>query len=228
MQLLESLLSVFYPKSCVCCGKNLIENESVICLKCRANLPVTNFCFEVNNLVEKAFYGRIPLISATALLFYAKKGKTQTLIHQLKYRNQQEIGCFIGNWLAENMIESKRFTDITCIVPVPLHISKMRKRGYNQLTTFGQTLAKKLQIPFVENTLIRTAKNSTQTKKHRLDRWQNVSELFSVIHSKKLEKQHILLIDDVITTGATLEACYKALSVIRNIKISIACMAYTK
>lgn len=228
MQLFKSFLSVFYPKSCACCNSFLIENETIVCLKCRANLPVTNFSFETDNLVEKAFYGRIPLISATALLFYTKKGLTQALIHQLKYKNQQKVGGFLGFWLAQNMIESKRFTSVTCIVPVPLHASKKRKRGYNQLTTFGQALAKKLKIPFVENILIRTAKNNTQTKKQRLDRWQNVSELFSVIHHKELDGQHILLIDDVITTGATLEACYKALSIIKNSKISIACMAYTK
>lgn len=228
MRLLKYLFSIFYPNSCVCCNRLISENKTLICLECRANLPITNFCFEEQNLVEKAFYGRIPLVSATALLFFYKKGVTQNLIHNLKYKNKQEIGTFLGNWLSKNMLESNRFSNVTCVVPVPLHKTKKRKRGYNQLTKFGKAIAKNLNIPFIDNVLVRKEKGNSQTNKVRFERWKNVENLFFVNQTKTLENQHILLIDDVITTGATLEACYTALCKAKNSKISIACMAYTK
>ncbi|WP_372746486.1 ComF family protein [Lutibacter sp.] len=228
MNFLKDILYIFYPDICLCCKNYLTKNEQDICVFCRNDLPLTNFCSETPNLVEKTFYGRIPIQTGTALFYFLKKGKIQQLIHQLKYKGQQQVGSFIGNWLAEEMLASNRFKDIDCIIPVPLNLKKQKKRGYNQVTTFGQSLSTVLNIPFYEHILKKkTAKNS-QTKLIRLDRWRNVEELFYTENEFELANKHILLIDDIITTGATLEACYLALNTCKNIKISIACMAYTK
>lgn len=228
MKILKDVFAIFFPEECLCCNEYLATNESIICLTCRHDLPLTNFSFEKNNLIEKSFYGRIPLENATSLFYFFKKGNVQRLIHELKYKKQQQVGTFIGDWLGEQLNESQRFKTIDCIIPVPLHPKKLKKRGYNQVTTFGESLAKKLEIPYYSTILTRVSSTKTQTKKLRLERWKNVQELFHVQNNAALENKHILLIDDVITTGATLEACYDALSHTKNLKISIACMAYTK
>ncbi|MFO7674137.1 MAG: ComF family protein [Lutibacter sp.] len=228
MKILKDIFAIFFPETCLCCSEYLATNESIICLTCRHDLPLTNFSFEENNLIEKSFYGRIPLESATSLFYFFKKGSVQRLIHELKYKKQQQVGTFIGDWLGEQIYESQRFKTVDCIIPVPLHPKKLKKRGYNQVTTFGESLANKLEIPYYSTILSRVSSTKTQTKKLRLERWKNVQELFHVQNKSALENKHILLIDDVITTGATLEACYDALSQTKNLKISIACMAYTK
>lgn len=228
MKIFKDVFAIFFPEVCLGCNESLASHESIICLNCRHDLPLTNFSFEENNLIEKSFYGRIPLENATSLFYFFKKGNVQRLIHELKYNKQQQVGTFIGDWLGEQLVESKRFETIDCIIPVPLHPKKLKKRGYNQVTTFGESLAKKLAIPYYSTILIRVSSTKTQTKKLRLERWKNVQELFHVSNNAALENKHILLIDDVITTGATLEACYDALSHTKNLKISIACMAYTK
>ncbi|KUO67084.1 MAG: amidophosphoribosyltransferase [Lutibacter sp. BRH_c52] len=228
MKIIKDIFAVFFPETCLCCNENLSTNEAIICLSCRHDLPLTNFSFEENNLIEKSFYGRIPLENATSLFYFFKKGNVQHLIHELKYKKQQQVGTFVGDWLGEQIYESHRFKTIDCIIPVPLHPKKLKKRGYNQVTTFGESLAKKLEIPYNPSILTRISSTKTQTKKLRLERWKNVQELFHVQNNLALENKHILLIDDVITTGATLEACYEALRHTKNLKISIACMAYTK
>ncbi|SFS49178.1 ComF family protein [Lutibacter maritimus] len=228
MKILKDIINVFYPDVCFCCKNYLTNNEKLLCLFCRNDLPLTNFSFETPNLVEKTFYGRIPIENGTALFYFIKKGKVQQLIHQLKYNGQQQVGSFIGNWLGEEMISSERFHDIDCIIPVPLHHKKLKKRGYNQVTTFGQSLSKILNIPFYENILKKKTAINSQTKLVRFDRWRNVEELFYIENEVSLSNKHILLIDDIITTGATLEASYLALNTFKNIKISIASMAYTK
>ena len=228
MKILKDIFGLFFPKICACCNAHLSAMEISVCVNCRHELGSTLFSFESNNILEKSFYGRIPLESATALFYFLKKGKIQGLIHRLKYKGQQDIGAFIGNWLGDEMLASDRFSKIDQIIPVPLHPKKLKKRGYNQLDTFGRALSKKLQIPFNDTILAKVSSTKTQTKKIRFDRWRNVQELFEVQTPSLLENCHILLIDDIITTGATLEACYAAMQNVSNIKISLACMAYTK
>jgi ComF family protein len=191
------------------------------------DLPITNFTANKANEVEISFYGRVPVLSATSLLFYNRRGNVQKLIHQLKYKNQQQIGSFLGNWLGEEMFLSGRFKAIDFIVPVPLHPRKIKKRGYNQVTTFGASLSEKLMVPYVENKLISVSKSNTQTLKSRLERSVNVEEKFQLADHDFFKNKHVLLIDDVITTGATLEACCIALMRSDNVTISIATMAFT-
>ncbi|MFD1294903.1 ComF family protein [Lutibacter holmesii] len=228
MNFLKNIYELFYPELCLCCNKALTTNETVICLQCRHDLPLTNFTVEKDNLIEKSFYGRTQIEAATALFYFFKKGNIQNLLHHLKYKNQQQVGTLLGNWLGSELAKSTRFSTIDIIIPVPLHQKKLKTRGYNQVTTFGNSLSKTLNIPFQENVLSRISFTNTQTKKLRFNRWENVQELFFVANEKTLENKHILLIDDIITTGATLVACCTAFEKTKNIKISIACMAYTK
>lgn len=228
MNFLKNIFDLFFPLTCLSCKEILSTTEKVLCVNCRHDLPLTNFSFEKNNLVEKSFYGKYPIINGTALFYFYKQGTVQNLIHNLKYKNQQQVGTFAGYWLAQEIIDSKRFKNIDYIIPVPLHKNKFAKRGYNQVTTFGQSLSKKLNIPFKEDILVRVSYTKTQTKKIRLDRWNNVQELFFVPNPSVTNFKHILLIDDVITTGATLEACCNAFKKSTDIKISIACIAFTK
>lgn len=228
MKVLNAIIELFYPTICYCCDNQLTEGEKHICVHCRFDLPTTNITDIQGNIVEQAFYGRIPIVAATSLFYFYKDGKIQKLIHQLKYRGEQNVGVFAGQWLGEEMINSERFTTVDCIIPVPLHKKKLKKRGYNQVEKFGKTLATKLNVSYIDNVLIKVSATKTQTHKMRFDRWKNVRELFTLQNQHLIHNKHILLIDDVITTGATLEACYKALNKAKGIQISIASIAYTK
>ena len=224
---LDDIFNLFYPEQCAICKNQLVKGEKIICVSCITELPVTNFCNLKNNSVETSFYGRILIKEATSLFYFHKEGKVQKLIHQLKYKGNQQIGVVLGDWLGENMLESSRFNNLDAIVTVPLHPKKLKKRGFNQLTKFGKSLSNKLQIPVIDDVLVKVFASQTQTKKSRFDRTTNVDEKFELLDHSILKNKHILLIDDIITTGATLEACSLALLHSKNIKISIATMAYT-
>lgn len=228
MPLLKDLFHLFYPKLCVACEQKLVENETTICTLCRHDLPLTNFLDYKQNKVTETFYGRVLIEKGFSLLFFRKKGITQKLIHDLKYKGNEEIGVFFGNWLGEILKENKEFENVDCIIPVPLHPKKLRKRGYNQVTKFGKTLSQHLNIEFVENNLVRVSSSKTQTFKARFERFNNLDTKFFLKNPKKFNHKHILLIDDVITTGATLEACAKEFLKSKNCKISILTMAYTE
>ncbi len=228
MKLLKDLLHLFYPKLCAGCEQNLIENETTICTKCRHDLPLTNFEDYKKNKVTEAFYGRIIIEKAYSLLFFRKKGITKNLIHDLKYKGNEDIGVFFGNWLGEILKENKEFIDVDFIIPVPLHPKKMKTRGYNQVTKFGEVLSEHLKIPYSENYLVRISSTKTQTFKARFDRFNNIDTKFLLKNPAYFNNKHILLIDDVLTTGATLEACAKEFNKSENCSISILTMAYTE
>jgi len=223
----QNTFNIFFPELCLICGNSLVKNNQIICVSCMSNLPLTNFSDWENNEVEKSFFGRVPIEAATSLLYFNRKSKVQQLIHQLKYKNQQKIGVFLGDWLGENMVASKRFETLDYIIAVPLHKNKLKKRGYNQVTKFGERISYKLNIPLLENVLIRISKSKTQTFKTRFERSKKIEEHFQLSDKEILKNKHILLIDDIITTGATLEACCIQLLQTKNIKISVATMAYT-
>lgn len=227
MNFIKELVNLFFPDVCVICENPLTTNEETLCISCRVDLPFTYFSLEPNNLAEKTFYGRIPVIAATSLLYFRKKGKTQRLIHQLKYKNQQKIGVLTGQLLADELKNSPRFKGLDGVIIVPMHPKKERKRGYNQVTSFGKTLANELNITFIEHLLIKKSDTSSQTIKSRIQRFQDFEGKFFLNDIKALENKHILLVDDVITTGATLESCALELLKTKNLKISIATIAYT-
>lgn len=223
--MIKDLVNLFYPEVCACCDHPLSTNENLICTPCLHQLPLTNNYSEKESTTKKVLYGRVKIENAASLLLFEKKGPVQKLVHNLKYKGQQEIGTFLGKWLGEILSETNSYSDITAVVPVPLHKKRLKKRGYNQVTRFGLEIAKKLNVDFVENVLIKKTDTSSQTYKERIARWGKMEETFNVQNPHLLKGAHVLLVDDLITTGATLEACCIKLEEIPNIKISIATMA---
>lgn len=221
----KSLLYLFFPPICAGCKTVLIANENVICTKCRHEIPLTQHHLNPENEAFKKFYGRIPVEHVSALLYFHKKGIVQELIHSLKYRGQEDIGTALGEWYAEELKSHQQLQNVDSIIPVPLHPKKLRERGYNQVSQFGNALAKSLQIPINNEILFRQVYSKTQSQKNRLGRTEGIDTIFDVKFTESDHNKHFLLIDDVITTGATLEVCAKALLKIPGAKISIVCMA---
>ena len=188
-------------------------------------MPLTQHHKNPENDAFKKFYGRIPVEHVSALVYFHKKGIVQELIHSLKYRGQEAIGTVFGEWYAEELKNIPVLRTVDIIIPVPLHPKKLRERGYNQVTEFGNALAKSLQIPISNSILFRQVYSKTQSQKNRLGRTEGIDTIFDVSFDEKDHNKHFLLIDDVITTGATLEVCAKALLKIPGTKISIVCMA---
>lgn len=226
-KLFKEIINVLFPDLCVICEQPLTHNEIIFCTYCGVDLPLTHFTNQPNNPAERTFHGRVKIEAATSLLYFKKKGKTQRLIHQLKYNHQQKIGNLMGLMLADELKKSDRFAYLDGIVIVPMHPKKELKRGYNQVSTFGKTLAAELNLPFLENILIKTSQTNSQTIKSRIQRFQDFEGKFKLKNTSNLENKHLLLVDDVITTGATLESCCLELFKIKNLKISIATIAYT-
>jgi ComF family protein len=221
----NSLLNLFFPKVCAGCRKLLLATENVLCTNCRHEMPLTQYHLDSKNEAVKKFYGKIEIEYASAFLYFNKKGIVQELIHNLKYKGQEEIGTILGNWYVEDLKELKLETPFDIIIPVPLHKRKFKERGYNQVTTFGKTLAQGLEIAYDDTVLYRKKYSKTQSKKNLLGRSENIENIFDVHSLEKHQNKHLLIIDDVLTTGATLEACSRALLKIPGIKISIVCMA---
>ena len=221
----KSLVNLFFPPVCVGCHSFLLWNENEICTLCRHNIPLTNHHLNPENEAFKKFYGRIPVEYASALLYFHKRGIVQELIHNLKYKGQEEIGTVLGTWYAEDLKNLEIIRSVDEIIPVPLHKRKLRERGYNQVTNFGLSLSKNLNISYNRNLLVRNIYSKTQSKKNLLNRSDGIDTIFDLAFTEKDHDKHFLLIDDVITTGSTLEACSHALLKIPGAKISIVCMA---
>ena len=221
----ESLINLFFPKVCSGCRSFLLTNETIICTVCRHDIPLTNHHLNSENEAYKKFYGRIPIVHASALFYFHKKGIVQELIHNLKYKGHEEIGAILGEWYAEDLKNIESLATVDEIIPVPLHRRKLKERGYNQVTAFGKALSTSLNAAYNESLLIRNVYSKTQSKKNLLGRTEGIESIFDVSFTEKSHNKHFLLIDDVITTGATLEACSRALLKIPGAKISIVCMA---
>jgi len=171
------------------------------------------------------FYGRVKLEQATALLRFEKKGIVQHLLHNLKYRDHEVIGAILGEWLGNELKTIENYNNIDVVIPVPLHRKKLRKRGYNQVAKFGIEIANALNAEYLNNVLIKTSATKTQVFKKRMARWNSSNEIFAIKNKALITGKHILLIDDIITTGATIEACTNVLNKAKNVKISVATMA---
>ncbi|MFB9110550.1 ComF family protein [Flavobacterium gyeonganense] len=221
----ESLKNLFFPKVCAGCHSLLMTNENVICTSCRHEMPLTQYHLDTNNEAVKKFYGKIDIEHASAFLYFNKKGIVQELIHNLKYKGYEEIGTVLGDWYVEDLKNIQLETSFDVVIPVPLHRKKFKERGYNQVATFGNALSKGLGIDYNETILFRKKYSKTQSKKNLLGRSEGIENLFDVYFSEENHNKHFLLVDDVLTTGATLEACSRALLKIPGAKISIVCMA---
>jgi len=205
-----------------------MANENVICTPCRYSLPVTNFHLQPDNSVARQFWGKVNLQAAYALYYFTKGGKVQNLVHNLKYKGMQQVGYITGNIAAEKLIRNEIFYSVDVIIPVPLHKKRLKQRGYNQSTCFAEGLAQKLNAVVDDKSLVRTQATETQTKKGRFTRFENMQEVFAVINPEKLVNKHVLLVDDIVTTGSTLEACAIELLKIEGLKLSIATIAYAE
>ncbi|OUR98256.1 amidophosphoribosyltransferase [Flavobacteriales bacterium 33_180_T64] len=225
--MIKNLLNLFFPQLCNACGNNLSDNELQICTFCRHQLPLTNFHDDKDNAVHKILYGRVKLENATALLHFSKKGIVQQLMHNLKYRGHEAIGELLGEWLGNELKSLKSYNDIDVVIPVPLHKTKLRTRGYNQVDKFAKTLAFALNADFNTLGLIKTTNTKAQVFKDRLKRNSNTHSNFEIANVNTLVNKHILLVDDIITTGATIEDCANKLLEIEGIKLSLATMAIT-
>lgn len=225
--MLKNLTNLFFPEACYGCKALLSDNEQYICTNCRHDLPLTNFHNDTENAVHKILYGRVKLENATALLHFTKKGIVQQLMHNLKYRGHERIGLFLGEWLGEQLSCLKAYQDIDIVVPVPLHKSKLRKRGYNQVDKFGKAIASALDAAYNTTVLIKTKKTKTQVFKDRLKRSSEIDSKFTVYDAEIINGKHVLLVDDIITTGATVEACSNALNQSAEIKLSLVLISIT-
>ena len=226
MKYFEDFLSLIYPNTCAACGNNLFRHEKTICTPCLYYLPRTNFHLDTDNPVSRVFWGRCDFFSAASYLYFRKGGRTRHLIHNLKYKGEQQAGTRIGNLFGKDLLQSPLFCTVEVVIPVPLHIKKQKQRGYNQSEVFGAGIASGMNIAMESKVLYRTEHTETQTRKSRFSRWQNVSGKFALRNPENLEGKHVLLVDDVITTGATIEACVNVLSEIPGTRISIGSIAY--
>ena len=222
-----NLFELFFPDYCINCKESIQNKRKYLCLSCLADLPLTHFSFQGGNDIEISFKGRIPVCAATSLLYFEQKGLVQKLIHELKYRNKPQIGNFLGQWLGEEMILSKRFEQIDYVVPVPLHPAKEKERGYNQVDCFAASLAKVLKSELKLDLLRKVSNSSTRSLLDRQQRTMGSTSEFVLNKLSLVENKHILLVDDVITSGATMKACADSLGAASSLKISLASMAFT-
>src|SRR5690554_5397579 len=200
------MLNLLFPRICEGCEDILSQEEKLLCVECRHKIPLANFHNVENDFLKNKFYGRFPVANATALIQFQKRGLTQELMHNLKYRGQKELSSFFGEWLGAELSDNPKYLQINMVIPVPLHRQKLKKRGYNQVEGFGKELAKALHVPYRDDILLKISKTASQVFKTRILRFE-AEEVFSIQKTDDVNNQHILLVDDIITTGATLEKC---------------------
>jgi ComF family protein len=220
----DFISTLIYPHNCCGCGHHLSSTDQVLCWRCINELPLTGFESKQRNPIDSVFAGRIPLQHAASLLFFIKESLTQQLLHQLKYKNRQDVGLYLGRRMGKAIQDAG--WEIDCIVPLPLNRKKQARRGFNQAEVLAKGISEILGKSIENVAIIRTKNNATQTKKNRQERWENVSEVFDLHDAHNLQGKHVLLVDDVVTTGATLEACGQILLQIDGVKLSIATAAF--
>ncbi len=221
-QLIQGLTHLFYPHLCEGCNKPLIANEWILCISCEAQLPETGNCTIPENETGLRFAGRIPYIYAASFAYFTDEGLLQHLIHGLKYKNKQDIGRYLGSIFGQQLNSSGWIKEVDMIVPVPLHPAKLAARGFNQSELIAAGISVATGIPVYNNILLRTRNTESQTKKSRSERVDNMKNAFCISENSNINGKHILICDDILTTGATIEACALTLSTEKSIKISIA------
>lgn len=228
MSLWHDFISLIYPRTCVCCEKLLLKDEAFICNTCFIQLPKSGFENEENCELDKVFYGRVEVKKAASYLLFEKSGKVQKILHSIKYKGNKALAEQMGIWYGETLKNQELFNQVEVIVPVPLHPKKQKQRGFNQSEEFARGLSKAMQVPLAVDVLKRSVNTSTQTKKSKEERWENVKDAFEVAVPEKLVNKKILVVDDVITTGATLEACCAAINNAEVSNLSVVSLSYAK
>jgi len=223
----NSFLHVLFPHVCSGCGSDILSEETMLCLRCMAQMPETNFHLHPDNPVEKIFWGRLPLVNATAQYYFSKESLMQHLMHQLKYKGNKDLGRQLGRLIGNDLVQTDRFNEIDSLIPLPLFPAKEKRRGYNQATVLCEGMAEVMGSEILKDVIVRNQHTETQTKKGRMERWQNMEGRFELVRPEKIQGKHVLLVDDIITTGATLEACGRELIHANNVKLSIAAYCYT-
>lgn len=217
---------LFFPHICAGCASEQLGSDSQICPACLQSLHHTLFSRYANNPVEKKFAGRVPVQMATAQFYFSKSSVLQQLVFNFKYAGNRALGIQLGRSMGHSLQQADRFSDIDLLLPVPLAPRKLRKRGFNQSALLCKGISEITGWPVVEAGIQRLRANATQTRKDRVQRWENVSGIFGVANRQLLQNKHVLLVDDVITTGATLEACAQSLLTVDGLKLSIATLCY--
>lgn len=219
--------SLLFPRICPSCGTNLYSGEVLLCTKCFYDLPKTNITDFKENLVSQLFWGRTRIELATSFFYYTKGSKYQRILHQLKYNGKKHIGFEMGKIFGSELINTS-FSQVDIIHSVPLHYRKLKKRGYNQSELIAKGISEKLKKPLLTDAIVKEVETDTQTKRSRFERWENVQGIFKVRKQKEILNKHILLIDDVVTTGSTLEACANAVLEVPGTVVSIATLGVAK
>lgn len=229
--IIQDFINLLFPKICACCDRQLMPTENCICTLCRAELPLTKNEIHLENETKKVFYGRVPVERASSMMFYEKGGIVQNLLHDLKYKGNQEVGTVIGTWHG-HLLKSQHWNNaIDLVIPVPIHKNRLKKRGYNQVEEYAKALAKALDAAYVNDLLLRKKEKKTQVFKNRIARAKVKNDDFYIAehyNSQQISNQHVLLADDIITTGATLEACSRQLLQFSDCKLSLVSIAIAR
>ena len=228
MGLWNDFIALIYPRNCITCGNSLYKHEEFICNHCYLTLPKSNFHAEENSELERVFAGRVPVTKAGSYYLFEKDGKVQKLLHDIKYKGNKALAEQLGVWYAQSLKDCNEIAKADVIIPVPLHSKKQKQRGFNQSEEFAKGLAKEFNMAVDMENLFRNQFTETQTRKKKFERWENVKDKFELKNPDALKDKCIILVDDVITTGATIDACYEALKNVPGIKISVLSLAYAK
>ena len=218
----EALTHLVFPQVCAGCGSDIVSEQNKLCLFCHEALPKTSFHLHGNNPIEKMFWGRLPLKHATAQYYFTKQSLMQNLMHRFKYKGDKDLGLFLGRLMGYQLNETNRFLEVNALIPLPLFPFKEKKRGYNQANLLCDGISEILKIPVLKDAVVRRVHTESQTKKTRVERWQNMEGRFLLLNGDMIKGKHLLLVDDVITTGATLEACGNELLKGEGVVLSVA------
>ena len=227
-RLVDDFISLFFPNLCLACGKNNPVKKELICISCQYRLPKTQYHLEKENPFTERFWGRLKLETGAALYHFFKGGRAQQLIHQLKYKEKPEVALKLGIYYGQILKEIPHFQEVDLIVPVPLHPRKEHQRGFNQSDQFARGLSESMEKPWLKKALKRISHSPSQTQKTRFERLKNVMSAFELDQSHKLQFKHILLVDDVLTTGATLESCGLKILEVPGTRLSMATIAMAR